>query len=83
MVTVKGTSTSGGDATPPLAQTYQVTSATNSFIKFSESVTAASATNMANYVFNPALAISNATLSASGDTVFLTHAPLLTVNLIV
>jgi hypothetical protein len=31
---------------------------------------------MANYVFNPALAISNATLSASGDTVFLTHAPL-------
>jgi hypothetical protein len=29
----------------------------------------------ANYVFNPALAISAANLSTSGDTVFLTHAP--------
>jgi Lamin Tail Domain/Secretion system C-terminal sorting domain len=76
MVTVKGTS-AGGDVTPPVAQSFQVTSATTSFIKFSEAVTGATATNLANYLFSPALTISNATLSATNDTVFLTHAPLL------
>ncbi len=75
MVTVKGTS-AGSDVTPPVAQSFQVTSATTSFIKFSEAVTGATATNLANYLFSPALTISNATLSATNDTVFLTHVPL-------
>jgi len=74
MVTVSGTSF-GGDVTPPVAQSFQVTSSTTSFIKFSEAVTTTTATNIGNYVFNPALIISSATLSATNDTVFLTHAP--------
>jgi len=74
MVTVSGTGV-GGDVTPPSPQSFQATSATTSFIKFSEVVTSASATNLANYLFNPALAISNLSLSATGDTVFITHAP--------
>jgi hypothetical protein len=74
MVTVKGTSGTPVDVTPPVAQVYKTTSNTTSYIKFSEALSVASATNTANYVFNPALAVSNATLSASGDTVYLTHA---------
>lgn len=74
MVTVKGNSTSS-DVTAPVAQSYQFKTATSSFIKFSEPVSTATATNVANYVFAPSLAVSAATLSASGDTVFLTHAP--------
>ncbi|HVF96054.1 MAG TPA: choice-of-anchor I family protein [Flavisolibacter sp.] len=75
MLTVRGTSTSGGDVTAPVAQAYNFTSATASFIKFSEPVTTATTTNLANYSFNPSLTVSAATLSASGDTVYLTHAP--------
>ena len=75
MVTVAGTSM-GADVTPPVAQSFQVTSPTTSFVKFSEMVTAVSATNPSNYVFSPSLTVSAALLSASGDTVFLTHAPL-------
>ena len=76
MVTVKGTSTGGPDVTPPVAQLYQTTSATTSFIKFSEPVTSGTATNPANYVFDPAIAITAAALAPTGDTVFLTHASL-------
>ncbi|MES2775054.1 MAG: choice-of-anchor I family protein [Bacteroidota bacterium] len=75
MVSVKGTS-GIGDVTPPVAQSLQVTAASNSFIKFSEPVTSATATNIANYVFNPALTVNSASLSATNDTVFLTHSPL-------
>ena len=74
MLTVLGTA-AGGDVTPPVAQSFQVTSATTSFIKFSETVTNATATNIANYTFSPALSIATATLSVTSDTVFLTHAP--------
>lgn len=72
MITVNGTS-SGGDVNPPVAQSYQVTSSTNSFIKFNEALTASTATNPANYIFNPALTIINAVLATTKDTVFLTH----------
>jgi hypothetical protein len=44
MVTINGTAT-GVDTTPPVVQSFQVTSATTSFIKFGEGVTSASATN--------------------------------------
>jgi hypothetical protein len=74
MVTVLGTG-AGPDVTPPVAQSYIVTSGTTSYIKFNEPVTTTTATNIANYVFNPALSVTNAVLSASADTVFLTHAP--------
>ncbi|HEX8314629.1 MAG TPA: Ig-like domain-containing protein, partial [Flavisolibacter sp.] len=73
MVTVKGTSTGSGDVTAPVAQTLQATSSTTSFIKFSEPVKSATATNVANYVFTPSRTINTAALSASGDTVFLNH----------
>ena len=76
MVTVSGTSTSTTDNIPPIAQSHIVTSNTTSFVRFNEPLSAATATNVANYVFNSSLAVSNATLSASGDTVFLTHAAL-------
>ncbi|MCU0321909.1 MAG: hypothetical protein MUE72_05790 [Chitinophagaceae bacterium] len=72
MLTVRGT-TSGADIIAPIAQSYQFTGATTSFIKFSEPVSNATATNIANYVFAPALSINTATLSTSGDTLFLTH----------
>jgi hypothetical protein len=75
MVTVKGVSTNG-DIVAPLAQIISTTSSTTSFIKFSEAVTSATATVVGNYVFTPALSVTNASLSATGDTVFLTHAPL-------
>ena len=74
MVTVNGTG-AGGDVTAPLAQSLRATSATNSFIKFSEVITNSTAVNLANYLFSPALTISNATLSSSGDTIFITHQP--------
>jgi hypothetical protein len=76
MITIKGTSI-GGDVNPPVAQSYQVTTATTSFIKFNEAVTPATATNVANYSFSPSLTITNTSLSASGDTLFLTHSPLM------
>lgn len=72
MVTVKGTS-SGPDVVAPIAQTFKTTSPTTSFIKFSEAVTSATATVVGNYVFNPTLTVTNASLSTFGDTVFLTH----------
>lgn len=75
MVTIKGIS-GGSDVTAPAAQSFQVTSSTASFITFSEAVTQASATNTSNYGFNPALNITGITLSATGDTAFLTHAAL-------
>ncbi len=74
MVSVKGTAT-GADIIPPVAQSYKFRTATTSFIKFSEPVSNATATTLTNYVFSPALVVSAATLSTSGDTVFLTHAP--------
>ncbi len=72
MVTIKGTS-SGSDVVAPVAQLLKTTSSTTSFIKFSEAVTSATASVVGNYVFNPALTVTNASLSATGDTVFLTH----------
>jgi len=74
MVTIKGNSIAG-DVTAPIAQNMRFLSATTSFIKFSEALNNASATNLANYSFNPALSVSSASLSLTGDTVFLTHAP--------
>lgn len=74
MVTVTGTSTSGVDNIPPVAQNYFITSNTTSFIKFSEPLSSATATNVANYTFYSSLAVNSATLSTTGDTVFLTHA---------
>jgi len=76
MVTIKGTSTLAGDTTAPVAQVYQTTSNTTSFIKFSEKLNATSAANVTNYVFASALTINNASLGLNGDTVFLTHAPI-------
>jgi hypothetical protein len=49
MVTVKGTST-GADVNPPVAQSFQITSSTGSYVTFNEAVTSATATNVANYV---------------------------------
>ncbi|HEU4470634.1 MAG TPA: choice-of-anchor I family protein [Flavisolibacter sp.] len=74
MVTVTGTST-GGDLTPPFALQHVVTSSTTSFIRFNEPVSTASAISPANYNFTPFVAVSGASLSATGDTVFLTHDP--------
>lgn len=74
MLTVQGTP-QGSDATPPVAQSFGVLSSTTSYVRFNEPVTAATATAPANYSFAPALAVSGAALSASGDTVYLTHAP--------
>lgn len=68
MVTIK--------SVPLIAQLLTTTSSTTSFVKFSEAVTNATATVVGNYVLNPALTVTGATLSTSGDTVFLTHAPL-------
>ncbi|RYZ52047.1 MAG: hypothetical protein EOP49_10435, partial [Sphingobacteriales bacterium] len=76
MLTVRGTSTFTGDVTPPVVNLVKVTSATTSFIKFSEALLSSSVTTLANYAFTPANAVTAATLSASGDTVFLTHGPL-------
>ncbi len=76
MVTITGTA-SGGDVNPPVAQSFQVSSSTHSFIKFNETVTTSTAINIANYLFNPAININTATLSSSNDTVFLTHDPLI------
>ncbi|MBC7888710.1 MAG: choice-of-anchor I family protein [Ferruginibacter sp.] len=73
MVTIKGTTTGGGDITAPVAQSFQVNSSTGSFVKFSEMVSGATATNIANYSFSPSLVVTGATLSATGDTVFLAH----------
>lgn len=74
MVTVSGNSTSSVDNIPPVAQSHKVTSNTTSFVKFNEPLSAAAATNVANYVFKSALTVSSATLNTIGDTVFLTHA---------
>ncbi|MEJ7626028.1 MAG: choice-of-anchor I family protein [Ferruginibacter sp.] len=76
MVTVKGISTGGSDVTPPVAQSFTVTSSTTSVIQFSEAVTSSSATITTNYSFNPSLAATNASLSPSGNVVTLTHVPL-------
>lgn len=75
MVTIKGSSMTPGDATPPVATTFKTTSGTTSFIRFNESLLASSASAPGNYTFNPPLAVSAATLNAGGDTIFLTHAP--------
>ena len=74
MVTVSGT-VDGADVIAPAPVSYKASSATTSFIKFSEAVTSATATSLTNYLFTPALAIGNLSLSATGDTVFITHAP--------
>jgi len=76
MVTVTGTSTGTGDVTAPVALTFQPTSNTTSFIKFSEPVTSTTVSSLSNYVFNPSITIISASISASGDTVYLSHAPL-------
>lgn len=76
MVTVKGSSAGPVDVTPPVASLFKVTSNTTSFIKFNEPLLASTVSTLTNYAFNPALAVSAATLSATGDTVFLTHAPI-------
>ncbi len=73
MVTVSGSSTST-DVIPPVATSYSTLSNSTSIIVFNEAVSLATATNIANYVFAPALAISSATLSTTADTIFLTHA---------
>lgn len=77
MVTVKGTSLTPGDVIPPVANLFKITSATTSFIKFSEPLQGSSVSTVANYVFAPGLTVSAATLNAGGDTVFLTHAPVI------
>jgi len=75
MFTVKGTS-AGADTTKPIAQLMRVNSATQSYIKFNEKMRDTQVSVTANYSFTPALTVSAASLSASKDTVFLTHASL-------
>jgi hypothetical protein len=72
MVEVLG-QTIGGDVTPPIAQTYKFIDATHSVVVFNESVSSATATNLSNYSFTPSLNITNATISTTSDSVFLTH----------
>lgn len=76
MLTVKGNTAGPTDVTPPVATLFKNTSATGSYIRFSEPLQPASAQNTANYSFNPALTVTSAVLSTSGDTVFLNHAAL-------
>jgi hypothetical protein len=76
MVTVKGTPAVPGDVTAPVASLFKVTSPTTSFIKFSEPLLASSVSTLSNYSFTPSLSVTAATLSTGGDTVFLTHAPI-------
>lgn len=72
MVEVKGQSF-GADIIPPIAQTYLYSNATNSIVVFSEAVSSATATDILNYNFTPALTISTISLSASGDTAYIQH----------
>jgi hypothetical protein len=60
----------------PVAQSYAVTSSTTSYIKFNQPVTASSASNLSNYSWSPSVTATAASLSASGDTIFLTHSAL-------
>ncbi len=75
MVSVKGTSTAG-DNTPPVANSAAAINSTTSYIKFNEPLSAASAGTLSHYTFTPSLTISTATLSPTGDTVWLSHAAL-------
>ncbi len=74
MLTVKGTTATPGDVTPPVATTFKLTSPSTSYIRFNEPLSGASISNVANYIFSPALTVNTATLSTSGDTLFLNHA---------
>ncbi len=76
MLTVKGNTAAPTDVTPPVATSFKVTSATTSYIRFNEPLLGSSVGNMVNYAFTPALTVNTATLSATGDTIFLNHAPL-------
>ena len=57
----------------PTANVYNLVSATSSYVVFSTALNSASATNLANYSFAPALTINSATLGVNSDTVFLSH----------
>jgi hypothetical protein len=74
MVTVKGTTAAPSDVTPPVATAFRLISPTTSYIRFNEPLLGSGISNVANYVFSPALTVNTATLSPSGDTVFLNHA---------
>ncbi len=60
----------------PIVTLFRQNSATSTSVKFNQAVTNASATNAANYVINPSVAVTGAVLTASNDSVVLTHAPL-------
>ncbi len=62
------------DTTKPEVNDGVFNSATSVTVVFSEGVTAASAQDVNNYVFTPALTVSSAVLSASEDSVTLTIA---------
>ncbi|GLB50453.1 choice-of-anchor I family protein [Neptunitalea lumnitzerae] len=61
------------DNTAPSVATVMVTGQTTITVTFTEPVTQTSAENIANYVFSPALTISNATYNATTNTATITH----------
>lgn len=65
---------STSDNTPPSVSNLTIESATIIKVTYNEEVTNATATNTANYVFNPALAISSITYDNATKTATITHA---------
>ncbi|MGD0816065.1 MAG: beta-galactosidase GalA [Verrucomicrobiota bacterium] len=64
------------DTNPPMVLSGYNLGTSNVEVDFSKALQAASATNLANYVFTDGLAITAASLSVNGSSVILTTAPL-------
>ena len=64
------------DTNPPVVLNGYNVGSTNVELDFSKTLQAASATNLANYVFSDGLAVTAASLVAGGSSVILTTAPL-------
>ncbi|WP_066220518.1 choice-of-anchor I family protein [Formosa haliotis] len=61
------------DLTAPSVVTIQTTASTTTEVVFSENITQTSAETISNYIFAPALAISNISYDATSNTATLTH----------